>query len=76
MPRHVNIKLIMNVYKKLIKNKCNKIAAKDLEISETHVGRIANFLVLEFFLFNISPQILLSVIQDHFNPSSHVPLFQ
>lgn len=45
----------MDAYKKLTNNKCNKIAAKELKVSETHVGRIANFLVSEYFIIPICP---------------------
>jgi len=40
----------MDVYKKLGNNKCHKTVAKDLKISDAHVGRIAQFLVIEYFL--------------------------
>lgn len=50
MARPVNIKLIMDVYKKLRDGKCHKTTAEKLKISESHVGRIAHFLVEEYFL--------------------------
>ncbi len=40
----------MDVYRKLSNYKCHKSVAGDLEISEAHVGRIADFLVREYFL--------------------------
>lgn len=50
MARPVNIKLIMDVYKKLGVNKVHKTVADKIGISESHVGRIAGFLVEEYFL--------------------------
>ena len=44
----------MNVYKELINNACHKTAAETLNVSKTHVGRIANFLVEECFIVPVS----------------------
>jgi hypothetical protein len=41
---------MMDVYKRLRRNKCHNTVAKDLGISPAHVGRIADFLVEEYFL--------------------------
>jgi len=51
LARPININLYLKVYKKLAKGNYHKKVAEDLKISETHVGRIANFLTKEYFLF-------------------------
>ena len=50
MTRPLNIKLMMDVYKGLVQNKCHTTVAENLSISPAHVGRIADFYVKEYFL--------------------------